>query len=85
MFSIGEYLRRTYIKFLGDSIRNITVRSTDRDRCLESAQLLVGAAYPPTGRWIWADKREGDMENWQPIPVHTMPMPEDKVLKLIRF
>ena len=45
-----------------------------------SAQAHLSGVYPPTGFQVW-DKDNEVAENWQPIPVHTIPQAEDYVLK----
>ena len=49
MFTIGQFLRSRYDAFLTDSIREVAVRSSDRDRCIESTQLLLNGLYKPSG------------------------------------
>ena len=53
MFSIGRYLRSKYGAFLTDSIREVAVRSSDKDRCIESTQLLLNGLYKPSGRFAF--------------------------------
>lgn len=68
MYSIGQYVRSKYDGFLTDSIREVGVRSSDVERCIESTQLVLNGVYKPTGRWVWDPS-----EPWQPLPVHTYP------------
>lgn len=49
MFAIGQFLRDKYDGFLTDSIREVAARSSDEDRCIESAQLVLSGIYKPTG------------------------------------
>lgn len=50
----------------------VYVRSTDFDRTLESAQANLAGLFPEAG--------PGRPEAaWRPIPVHTVPVTEDKV------
>ena len=56
MFNVGVFLREKYDAFLTDSIRETQVRSSDKDRCIESTQLVLNGAYKPKGRWVWNEK-----------------------------
>lgn len=48
------------------------IRSTDFDRTLESAQANLAGLFP--------EAAPGSPEaDWRPIPVHTVPVAEDKV------
>ncbi|XP_065830753.1 lysosomal acid phosphatase-like isoform X2 [Oscarella lobularis] len=54
----------------------IYVRSTDLDRTLMSAECLMAALYKPNGHQAFLKDFD-----WQPIPIHTVPVPEDKLLR----
>ncbi|XP_069751106.1 prostatic acid phosphatase-like [Narcine bancroftii] len=77
-YALGQYLRHRYSGFLSSSYdRNeIYVRSTDIDRTLMSAEVNLAALYPPQEQQIF----HPDL-NWQPIPVHTVPVEQDKFLR----
>ncbi|KAI0220760.1 Prostatic acid phosphatase [Lamellibrachia satsuma] len=79
-YHLGQYLRQRYMlsqtllntTYIHDQIR---VRSTDVDRTLMSAYSNLAGLYPPTGSQVWDPQIP-----WQPIPVHTVPRMEDKLL-----
>ncbi|XP_075696277.1 testicular acid phosphatase homolog isoform X1 [Rhinoderma darwinii] len=77
-YELGKYLRMRYEHFLSSSYRKeeIYVRSTDYDRTLMSAQANLAGLYPPNGTQQWNQ----DIP-WQPIPVHTVPVSQDRLLK----
>ena len=45
MFKLGTFLRHRYDDFLTNNIKEVKVRSSDKNRCLESAHLTVNGAY----------------------------------------
>lgn len=51
MYGVGQYLAGRYKGFLGQSPREVYIRSAGSDRCLESAQLLLAGLYPPVDRF----------------------------------
>ncbi|XP_078511326.1 testicular acid phosphatase homolog isoform X1 [Lissotriton helveticus] len=77
-FELGQYLRARYQGFLSSSYRRqeIYVRSTDYDRTLMSAQANLAGLYPPNRSELWNPHIW-----WQPIPVHTVPVSQDRLLK----
>jgi hypothetical protein len=77
MFKLGKYIRKRYEDYLGTSPREIHIRSSAADRCLESAALVLAAICPPEGRWQW-NKELG--RSWQPFPIQTEPRPLDGML-----
>ena len=74
MFNVGLYLRDKYSSFLSDNYHEVEARSSDKDRCIESAQLVVNGAYAPTEKWIWNEEKL-----FQTVPVHTVPSEFDSV------
>ncbi|XP_037056085.1 testicular acid phosphatase isoform X2 [Peromyscus leucopus] len=73
---LGRFLRRRYKAFLSPEYRReeVYIRSTDFDRTLESAQANLAGLFP--------EAAPGSPEaDWKPIPVHTVPVSEDKLLR----
>ncbi|KFV48278.1 Lysosomal acid phosphatase, partial [Tyto alba] len=54
----------------------VFIRSTDCDRTLMSAEANLAGLYPPEGQQIFNPNI-----SWQPIPVHTVPESEERLLK----
>ncbi|XP_058859336.1 lysosomal acid phosphatase-like [Acipenser ruthenus] len=77
-FELGQTLRRRYRGFLNETYirREISVRSTDYDRTLMSAEANLAGLYPPNGSEVFNPNI-----TWQPIPVHTVPDTEDMLLR----
>ncbi|XP_069461545.1 testicular acid phosphatase homolog [Ambystoma mexicanum] len=77
-YELGQYLRSRYQDFLSSSYRRqeIYVRSTDYDRTLMSAQANLAGLYPPNSSELWNPEIK-----WQPIPIHTVPVSQDRLLK----
>lgn len=76
-FDLGHFLRTRYTGFLNESYdrHEISVRSTDYDRTLMSAEANLAGLYPPVGRQVFTPTLK-----WQPIPVHTVPKSEERLL-----
>ncbi|XP_019789723.1 prostatic acid phosphatase isoform X3 [Tursiops truncatus] len=74
-YELGQYIRKRYEKFLNKSYKHeqVFVRSTDIDRALMSAMTSLAALFPPEGISVWNPSLP-----WQPIPVHTVPVSEDR-------
>lgn len=77
MYSVGRYMRRRYENFLGKSPKEVLIRSSGSDRCLQSTTLVLAGLYPPQGRWKWNEDL-GTL--WQPFPIQTVPHPHDPML-----
>nr|XP_019943594.1 PREDICTED: lysosomal acid phosphatase-like [Paralichthys olivaceus] len=76
-FELGQFLRNRYKGFLNESYNRheISVRSTDYDRTLMSAEANLAGLYPPSGQQVFNPNLK-----WQPIPVHTVPQSEERLL-----
>ena len=74
MFNTGLFLRNNYSYLLSDNYHEVYARSSDKDRCIESAQLVVNGAYRPKDKWIWNKDAL-----FQTVPVHTVPSDIDSV------
>lgn len=70
-------MRSRYQHLIGShySPNRVYMRSTDEDRNLMSALCTAAGLFPPTGEEVWNNEL-----NWQPIPIHTMPLNEDYLL-----
>ncbi|XP_074601229.1 prostatic acid phosphatase-like isoform X2 [Brevipalpus obovatus] len=75
MFDLGKSFRKRYKNFLTESPREVYARSSNQDRCLESAQLVLHGMYKAEGRWMYHDDTD-----FLPIPVHTVSSEEDSML-----
>lgn len=76
-YELGLWLRLRYESFLegGYNYDTILVDSSDVDRTLMSAELVLAAMFPPSDREMWNEFNF----TWQPIPVHTVPVDQDYV------
>ncbi|MCJ8747479.1 hypothetical protein PDJAM_G00153930 [Pangasius djambal] len=76
-FELGQFLRKRYTGFLSENYTRfeIAVRSTDYDRTLMSAASNLAGLYPPNGSQVFHPGLD-----WQPIPIHTVPQDEEKLL-----
>ncbi|RWS26729.1 lysosomal acid phosphatase-like protein 3, partial [Leptotrombidium deliense] len=65
MYSLGKSIRNRYKSFLTENPIELSAKSLDIDRCMESAELVAGGAYVPVGPYIWNKE-----VNFQPFPIH---------------
>lgn len=70
-YAYGEYLRNRYTPFLNTyyNRERVSVKCTDYDRTMMSAQSLLASLYRPTDFQVWNANL-----TWQPIPVRTANM-----------
>lgn len=80
-YNLGKFFRERYVvqnKLINEQYRHkdVYIRSSDVERCIESAESQLAGLYPPKGYQVWNDKIP-----WQPIPIHTFPKSEDVLLR----
>ncbi|KAG1682396.1 Testicular acid phosphatase [Nymphon striatum] len=79
-YKLGQFLRKRYDnnKFLNKTFKHsdIYVRSSEVNRVLESAELVLAGLYPPYKNNIWNKNLL-----WQPIAVHSVPKKVDYLLE----
>uniref|UniRef100_A0A8C6Y2T1 acid phosphatase n=1 Tax=Naja naja TaxID=35670 RepID=A0A8C6Y2T1_NAJNA len=78
-YNLGQWLKDRYKNFLSPSYKpkEIYVQSTDYDRTIMSAEVVLAGLFPPSAEEEW----NPDI-HWQPIPVHTVPLSEEKARKI---
>ncbi|XP_052804852.1 prostatic acid phosphatase-like [Mya arenaria] len=80
-YALGQLLKTRYIDtgFMKEEYRRyeISIESSDEDRCLMSAYSNLAGMYPPDD-----DQKFNHDIPWQPIPVHTRPAYEDNMLNM---
>ncbi|XP_023219386.1 prostatic acid phosphatase-like [Centruroides sculpturatus] len=74
-YRLGMFLRERYKNFLTENPEEVIVRSSGKNRCLESAECNLAAMYLPKSKWVW----NKDL-NWQPVPIQTVPLSDDNLL-----
>jgi lysosomal acid phosphatase len=76
-YGLGRFLRNRYDGFLSKEYSpfQIYVRSSDYNRTLTSAQANMAALFSPGMDEVFEKNL-----TWRPIPVHTLPKHEDKLL-----
>ncbi|KPM04446.1 acid phosphatase, lysosomal-like protein [Sarcoptes scabiei] len=80
MYRLGSFLRRRYHRRLPGKLltpRDVYIRSSAIERCLESSELIAASLCPPQGVWIWNTNLG---EQWQPLPIHSVPKYRDGLL-----
>ncbi|XP_005987003.1 lysosomal acid phosphatase [Latimeria chalumnae] len=77
-YELGEMLKQRYNELLNASYerRQIYIRSTDADRTLMSAEANLAGMFPAEGVQVFKPNF-----TWQPIPVHTVPLSEERLLR----
>lgn len=76
-YQLGLFLRRRYEKLLGGRFEpeKVSVLSSDFDRTINSANIVLSAMFPPTENQVW----NHDLL-WQSIAVHTIPSKLDYLI-----
>lgn len=78
-YELGQYLRTKYQNLIGPtgySPDRVYVRSTDEDRNLMSTECTLAGLFPPISKQeVWNVNL-----NWQPLPIHTIPLDDDYLL-----
>ncbi|GBN78826.1 Testicular acid phosphatase [Araneus ventricosus] len=74
-YAVGKFLRSMYKEFVTSNPNEVSATSSATERSLSSAQAHLAAFYAPEGRWKFEDEL-----NWQPIPIYTLPIKDDKYL-----
>ena len=79
-YELGKFIKYRYVrtKFVNSSFlhKEVYIRSSDKPRCLQSAQAQLAGLYPPKGWQVWNANI-----SWQPVPVHTVPVDDDPLLR----
>ncbi|XP_075226554.1 testicular acid phosphatase homolog [Lycorma delicatula] len=76
LYNLGKVFREEYKTFIPKySAQAVRVNSSDMDRAHMSAAALLAGMFPPEGNQIWNDQLI-----WQPIPIHSVPNTQDKIL-----
>lgn len=80
MFAVGKLLKLKYYQLLlNGNPRFVFAQTADIDRYLESAQVLLAGLNPAKDQWSWSDANN-ELNNWQPIAVHTTETKYDDML-----
>lgn len=79
-FRFGKYLRSRYAGFLSPIYSALQVRAeaSDVDRTIMTAQSILAGLFPPN-RCDPESEWSNIIENWQPIPVHSIDNTIDNV------
>ncbi|KAH9423340.1 hypothetical protein DERP_003619 [Dermatophagoides pteronyssinus] len=87
LYHLGQYLSKRYYNqndggnhfpIEKKSPRNVYVRSSGSERCLQSVTLLLAGMFPPENQWKWMNDSLGSL--WQPIAIQTVPFDYDSLL-----
>lgn len=81
MHRLGVFLKARYAPSFPPNghirPRDVYVRSSAVERCLETAQLLTAGLCSPQGAWKWSEGTGVTLGTiWQPVPIHTISPPE---------
>ncbi|KAH9519103.1 Testicular acid phosphatase [Bulinus truncatus] len=81
-YELGKFLRKNYTGFLSPEFHpnQIYIRSTDYDRTIMTAE-CVGAGLFPRSLKDNSTLFGALFNDWQPIPIHSVPQEEDNLLR----
>jgi hypothetical protein len=79
MNGFGQFLKAKYQGFLNPTYdrSRVFARSTDYDRTLQTANVVLNGLYAPNQDQKWTS--DAGLFNWLPIPVHTANLSDDRV------
>ncbi|XP_075211914.1 prostatic acid phosphatase-like isoform X1 [Lycorma delicatula] len=81
LYELGKTFKERYKSFISNySAKSVRVSSSDADRCHMSVAALLAGLFPPQGDEVWNKELL-----WQPIPIHSEPSNEDKILGLTAY
>lgn len=77
-YELGKFFGRRYEQLLGNdghSSKRVYAISSEYDRTINSALLVLAGMLPPKSNEIWNENLL-----WQPIPVHVIPRAKDHLI-----
>ncbi|XP_028408420.1 prostatic acid phosphatase-like [Dendronephthya gigantea] len=81
-FLMGKFLKKRYLQTILNQTylrKQVHCRSSDRDRCLMSAEAQMAGLYPPL--YLNPQPNKKEWQFWQLIPIHTVPKNLDMLLR----
>ncbi|XP_072755356.1 lysosomal acid phosphatase-like [Anoplolepis gracilipes] len=79
LYDVGQWIRREYGAIIGNKFESgiIVVHSSDKDRCIMSAQALLASLFLPSPEDMFLPGLI-----WTPVPIHTIPQNLDKLVSM---